>query len=76
MRWQLQAACLGVDPELFYPGVGENATEAKAVCARCPVASPCLEEALAAPQADDTGIRAGTSARERRRIRRARMEAS
>lgn len=45
-----RGACLTVDPELFFAdsrGVGEalQTTEAKAVCACCPVRLVCLQEA-------------------------------
>ena len=61
--WRCDAACAGVDPELFYPERGGDA-EASAVCARCPVAVDCLSTAL-----DDRecyGIWGGMSARSRR----------
>lgn len=51
--------------QLFYPGPGENADEAKRICAACPVRRPCLEWALANAE---FGIWGGTSERERRRI--------
>ncbi|MGH9005549.1 MAG: WhiB family transcriptional regulator, partial [Acidimicrobiia bacterium] len=31
------AACLGTNPELFYPARGESTAAAKAVCSTCPV---------------------------------------
>ncbi len=51
--WQLQAACRGVDSELFFHPPGERDPSrtrrdqaAKAVCARCPVVSECFEYSL------------------------------
>jgi WhiB family transcriptional regulator, redox-sensing transcriptional regulator len=71
--WRLDAACAEVDPELFFPDTGQvpQAAAAKAVCAGCAVRGPCLEAALHGPQArdDHTGIFAGTTARERVRLR-------
>ncbi len=71
--WRLDAACAGVDSELFFPETGQipQAAQAKAVCAGCAVRGPCLEAALRGPQArdDHTGIFAGTTARERVRLR-------
>jgi WhiB family redox-sensing transcriptional regulator len=71
--WRLDAACAEVDPELFFPETGQvpQAAQAKAVCAGCTVRGPCLEAALHGPQArdDHTGIFAGTTARERVRLR-------
>jgi len=51
--WWSRAACLSVDPDLFFPvssqGPGRGqAIRAKAVCGRCPVARQCLSYALAA----------------------------
>lgn len=50
-RWQESAACRYEDPELFYPiGTRDvssvHTAQAKRVCARCPVKSECLSEAL------------------------------
>ena len=45
--WRKRAACQGIDPEVFYPVSDEDAEEAKAVCAECPVRQACLERALA-----------------------------
>jgi WhiB family transcriptional regulator, redox-sensing transcriptional regulator len=71
--WRLDAACADVDPELFFPEPGHvpQAAAAKAVCAGCAVRGPCLQAALHGPQArdDHTGIFAGTTARERVRLR-------
>jgi WhiB family transcriptional regulator, redox-sensing transcriptional regulator len=71
--WRLDAACATVDPELFFPETGQvpQAAAAKAVCAGCVVRGPCLEAALHGPQArdDHSGIFAGTTARERGRLR-------
>jgi WhiB family redox-sensing transcriptional regulator len=71
--WRLDAACAEVDPELFFPDTGQvpQAAQAKAVCAGCAVRGPCLEAALHGPQAreDHSGIFAGTTARERVRLR-------
>lgn len=64
--------CRDADPELFFPykynlTCQEQITEARAVCAECPVRLLCLENALANPDLD--GIWAGTTPMERRRIR-------
>jgi WhiB family transcriptional regulator, redox-sensing transcriptional regulator len=71
--WRLDAACAKVDPELFFPEPGQapQAAAAKQVCAGCAVRGPCLEQALHGPQArdDHTGIFAGTTARDRVRLR-------
>lgn len=69
-RWQSQANCLGVDPDLFFPERGASTREAKAVCTGCEVRMDCLEYAL--DHAEKFGIWGGLSERERRRLRRQR----
>ncbi len=69
-----QGACAGVDPELFFPGQGEDASAAKAVCQTCPIRTECLDYAL--DNAEKHGIWGGMSERERRRIRRQRRLAT
>jgi WhiB family redox-sensing transcriptional regulator len=72
--WRDRAACLGADPELFFPEKGEwaKAERAKQVCRGCSVQRACLHEALHGPQAagDEVGIFGGTTPRERRGLRR------
>jgi len=47
LSWRKQARCRGVDPGVFYPVSDEDeASEAKEICAECPVREPCLEYAL------------------------------
>jgi len=72
--WQMEANCLGVDPDLFFPERGASTKEAKAVCRGCVVREECLEYALA--NGEKFGIWGGLSERERRRIRRQRALAS
>ncbi|WP_060903512.1 WhiB family transcriptional regulator [Streptomyces europaeiscabiei] len=51
MEWLRRAACVGEDPELFFP-VGttgpaiDDVAAAKRVCAGCPVRRECLDWAL------------------------------
>jgi WhiB family redox-sensing transcriptional regulator len=66
--WQTEAACRGLDPDLFFPVRDASATEAKAVCATCPVAAECLEFALA--NGEHFGIWGGVPERQRRTMRR------
>jgi len=68
--WQVQANCMGVDPDLFFPERGASTREAKEVCRGCVVREDCLEYALA--NGEKFGIWGGMSERERRRLRRAR----
>jgi WhiB family redox-sensing transcriptional regulator len=72
--WRKQAACRGIDPEVFYPETDEQAEEAKAVCATCPVRQACLEHALAHRERE--GVWGGTTERERRRIHRQRRRSA
>lgn len=67
------AACRGLDAELFYPGRGESTRPAKSVCRDCPVKAECLEFALV--NHEGHGIWGGVSERERRRLRRVRRAA-
>ena len=69
MDWRDRAACLEVDPELFFP-IGNTGPailqieEAKAVCRTCPVIDTCLKWALETGQ--DAGVGGGVSADVRR----------
>lgn len=71
-HWTSRAACLGSDPDLFFP-IGSSGpalrqvAQARAVCARCPVRADCLGYALATGQA--AGVWGGATEDERREIR-------
>jgi WhiB family redox-sensing transcriptional regulator len=71
--WRQDAACRDADPELFFPDPGQlpQTARAKEVCAGCAVRGPCLDTALHGPLArdDHQGIFAGTTARDRTRLR-------
>jgi WhiB family redox-sensing transcriptional regulator len=66
--WLDEAACKGMDPELFFPDRGDPTRYAKAVCADCPVKYDCLRAAL--EERERFGIWGGMSERERRILRR------
>jgi WhiB family redox-sensing transcriptional regulator len=68
VRWREDAACRGVDTDVFFPATDEEAEEAKAICASCPVRKECLEFALQTRQED--GVWGGLTETERRRLRR------
>lgn len=80
--WRLQAACRGIDPELFFSSDEivnrqertEREAEAKAVCTRCVVRDPCLSYAVAA--GERYGIWGGLTSQERRALGRARRSDS
>ena len=73
MTWRDRAACLGEDPELFFP-IGSTGPalvqieEAKAVCRRCEVVDSCMKWAIESGQ--DTGVWGGLSEDERRALKR------
>ncbi len=78
MWWLSDAACIGEDPELFFPigatpPAADQALRAKAICRSCPVRSVCLEWSLATYQ--DAGVWGGLDEEERREIRRLRRRA-
>jgi len=71
--WRRQASCRTLDPALFFPAgasgtEAQDAASAKAICATCPVAAPCLEFALTTNQ--EYGVWGGLDEEERREIRR------
>jgi len=68
--WMADAACRGVDPDLFYPTRHGSAHEAKEVCRGCPVRADCLQHALA--YGEKHGIWGGLSEKQRRKARIAR----
>jgi WhiB family transcriptional regulator, redox-sensing transcriptional regulator len=72
--WRKRAACRGIDPEVFFPVTDEDAEEAKAICATCPVREACLEYALAHRERE--GVWGGATERERRRIIRHRRKSA
>lgn len=72
LSWRNRAACRGVDPDIFFPISDEDAGQAKAICAECPVREACLEWALATRERD--GVWGGATERERRRMIRQRRK--
>src|SRR4051812_12233336 len=78
--WQRQAACRDVPVELFFPPDEERGPArrrrieaARAVCARCPVRTPCRDFARSADER--YGIWGGESEEDRRSLRAARRRA-
>jgi WhiB family redox-sensing transcriptional regulator len=65
--WMSRGACLGVDPELFFPVAGRGPalhqiSAAKRVCQHCTVCALCLTYAV---QTRQSGIWGGTTLEER-----------
>lgn len=75
-NWMDQGNCVGVNPDLMFPGRGQNneMREAKAICAKCIVKDECLDYAL--EEGIQHGVWGGKSERERRRLRGARRRAN
>lgn len=71
--WRHQAACRGLDGELFFPR-GDTGpwliqiAEAKAVCRRCPVVDSCLQWAIS--NGVDAGVFGGMDEKERHNLKR------
>lgn len=65
--WMVDAACVGTDPEAFFPEKGQVSKEAKKVCLGCPVTLDCLAYALR--NGERFGLWGGLSERERRRLK-------
>jgi len=40
-HWRQRAACVGVDPDLFFPEDGKHSRRAKEICGACPVYAEC-----------------------------------
>lgn len=75
LAWRRNAACRGLDPEIFFPAIEEaDVADAKAVCGSCMVQQPCLEWALQVREKE--GVWGGATEKERRRILRQRRRAS
>jgi WhiB family redox-sensing transcriptional regulator len=77
--WREAGACLGADPDLFFPvsqaGLAvDQIKTAKSVCASCRVREACLRFALDTKETD--GIWGGTTPDERRRELRRRARGS
>jgi len=75
-EWRLQAACLRVDPDLFFPHPSDAAAVASAirVCRSCPVVWECFDEAMT--RKERHGIWGGCTPWERGTIRRRNRKAA
>ncbi len=70
--WVEDAACKGMDTNIFFPERGDkdgNIAKARATCKKCPVRQDCLDRALEF-EIDNFGIFGGYTATQRRGIRR------
>jgi WhiB family transcriptional regulator, redox-sensing transcriptional regulator len=64
--WQSRALCQGMGTDPFF---GRTLAQARFICGMCAVRGECLEMALADPEL--SGVWGGTTAHERRVLRRA-----
>ncbi len=71
--WRYDGACREVPSAIFFPGRGEEATAARAVCAACPVVEECRSYALGV--AGLKGVWGGLSEHDRTDLRRQAEEA-
>lgn len=63
--WVTDAACRGMNPDVFFPARGEPTAAAKAICRECPVQTECAAYGMG----EKFGIWGGNSERERRTLR-------
>lgn len=71
VSWRDEAACLGADPNIFFPhsqGTTVFSMHAKAICRGCRVRSECLDYAVS--NGMGYGIWGGLTARTRKEMRR------
>ena len=64
--WKEDAACRGMDTDLFYPELGDPTAEARKTCVHCPVQAQCRRAGMG----EVYGVWGNTSPEERRRLRR------
>jgi WhiB family redox-sensing transcriptional regulator len=63
-HWQNRAACVGVDPELFFPtSRNDSAKSAKKICRNCPVRKECRQAAR--DNGEEFGVWGGATEQER-----------
>lgn len=67
-HWRDDAACIGVDPELFYATTPNAMREARRICNQeCPVKAECLDRAYEVN--DQYAVMGGMSPRQRTKTR-------
>jgi WhiB family redox-sensing transcriptional regulator len=71
LAWTEHALCREVGAEMFFVDDGESVAPARRICARCPVAEPCLNYALTnmTSATDVGGVYGGTTYTQRRQLR-------
>ncbi len=61
--WQEEAACRGMEPEVFFPVSDDEAGPAKAICSACTARAECL--AFSFENRERYGVWGGLSEKER-----------
>lgn len=69
--WMREAACVGLDSDLFFPERGQDGAQAKKICRECPVRKECGLFALGMNAT--AGVWGGLNEKERRQLRRERV---
>jgi WhiB family redox-sensing transcriptional regulator len=64
--WQEDAACYGIEPDVFFPTSEEEAGPALAYCSGCPIRETCLAWAL--KNGERYGVWGGLTEQQRRRL--------
>lgn len=64
--WQTDAACRGMDPDIWFPGQSGDVKLPKSICATCPVSDPCQDHGL---RHEAFGVWGGLTDRQRKRTR-------
>jgi hypothetical protein len=63
--WQKDSLCRKENPEDYFTGQGQNPTDARKVCPRCPVRQECLDYAI---MYGEKGFWGGLTERERSKL--------
>ena len=66
-HWASQAACQGMDTNIWFPEKGSCGTAAIRICRTCPVQVECLEAAITDSDLAH-GVRGGLTPRQRREL--------
>lgn len=69
--WMEQAACKGVDTNIFFQDQGASYKRAKAICIRCDVQIQCLDYVMrnGGTHDDEFGLWGGKTPMERRKMK-------
>lgn len=71
--WTKKALCAEVDPDLFFPEIGDDVAKAKRICKACDVKEECLKYSL--DNDERFGVWGGLSEHNRRKLRAERKSA-